>query len=285
MLVDLYVQSHRLPAELAQISREYTLDAVKREGWNAQYMGFCMQRYAGRDLGGAIALEAGCASGGSLPHLAERFEHEVGMDVDMASLSLAAKRVEELGLEHKVTLIAAMLEQPALPVDSFDSIKCTDVIEHVQDPKVTAGNLSKALAPGGAMLLLTPNKYCFWLPEPHVRLWGVQFLPAALADWYVQRRIGIPYSNVARLFSYRTFRRLSIGTGLRVHSLPFEDKHLNPTSRRGQRMKRLLALPPLAWVSSIVQPIQPTLEALCNQGALLKKCRRPARPGPCQRRR
>jgi len=263
MLVDLYVHSHRLPAELAQSSREYTLRAVERERWNTQYMGFCMRRYAGRDLAGGFAMEAGCGSGGSLPHLAARFEHVVGIDVDMASLLIAAKRVEELGLEHKVTLIAAMLEQPVMPAEFFDFIKCTDVIEHVQDPTVAAANLSKSLAHGGAMFVLTPNKYCFWLPEPHVRLWGVQFLPAALADWYVKRRIGIPYGNVARLLSYRSFRRLLLGTGLRVHSIPIEDKHLNPTSRRGQRMKRLLALPPLAWASSIAQPVQPTLEALC----------------------
>jgi SAM-dependent methyltransferase len=227
-------------------------------------MDFSLRRYAGRTVGGRLVLDAGCGSGGSLPHLAARSERVVGVDVDLPSLVLSAKRCEELGIRDRVTLVGARLEDPAFTPGAFDQIKCTDVIEHVDDVEEACRRLSTSLAPGGVSFFLTPNKWSFLTPEPHVRLWGVQFLPARLADWYVKRRIGIPYRTVARLMGYGRFVAALRSSGsVTVTFVPVEDKYLNPDSPRGRAVKRIFAAWPLATLSRAGRPFQPSLEAIC----------------------
>lgn len=263
-LIDEYASAHRLPPALLASVRDYSRESTKRETWTVQYMDFCLRRYARRPLGGRVVLDAGCGSGGSLPHLAARSARVFGVDVDMPSLILAAKRCEELGIRERVVLIAARLEDPAFLPGTFDQIKCTDVIEHVEDVEEACHQLSSSLAAGGASFVLTPNKWSFWTAEPHVRLWGVQFLPISVADWYVERRIGIPYRTVARLMGYRRFMRALRSSGaVTVTFVPVEDKHLNPDSRRGRAAKRMLNAWPAAAVSRAMRPVQPSLEAIC----------------------
>ena len=267
-LVDEYVDAHRLPERLLDADREYMKLAQAREAWSVRYVGFCLKRYAARGLKGVIALDAGCGSGGMLPHLADRFEHSVGVDVDLPSLIIAAKRCVEQGIADRVRLVAAMLEQNIFAADTFDTIKCTDVIEHVSDPDLACLRMITALKEGGALFILTPNKWSPWSPEPHVRLWGVQFLPARVADSYVRRRIGVPYRNVARLLSYDKFMQTLRRCGqVDIFFVPVEDKHLNPESRRGVVLKKAFERWPMRWLSQLARPIQPSLEALCIKRA------------------
>jgi SAM-dependent methyltransferase len=262
-LVEIYAGAHRLPPELGAQDRRYFLEAYDREAWTVAYMEFCTRRYAGGELRGARALDAGCGSGGSLPHLANRFESVTGVDPDLPALLIAAKRCRELGVADHVTLAAGMLEQPVLAPDAFDAIKCTDVIEHVADPDRAAASMARALAPEGFMWVLTPNRWAFFAPEPHVGLWGVQFLPRLVADAYVQHRVGMRYSDIAHLLSYRRLVRALRAAGLAVRPVPVEDKHLNPESARGRALKAAFDRPPLRWLSTAVRPLQPTLEVAC----------------------
>jgi 2-polyprenyl-3-methyl-5-hydroxy-6-metoxy-1,4-benzoquinol methylase len=267
-LVRSYVAAHDLPQYFLDGTAEYFQDAYDREAWTLQYMEFCALRYAGRDLSGARMLEAGCGSGGALPRLARSFRQVAGVDPDLPALLIAAKRCHEHSVSDRVVLVAGLLEQRIWPRGEFDAIKCTDVIEHVADPDAAARTMAEALAPRGVAFVLTPNRWSVLGPEPHVRLWGVQFLPRRLADAYVRRRIGIRYSDIARLLSYRGLMRVLRSTGARVRFVPIEDKHLNPRTNRGRRAKRWLARLPLRWVSTAVRPFQPTLEAVVIRPAV-----------------
>jgi 2-polyprenyl-3-methyl-5-hydroxy-6-metoxy-1,4-benzoquinol methylase len=262
-LIDEYIGAHRLPPYLLASARDYSRESVTRETWTVRYMDFSLRRYAGRPVGGRLVLDAGCGSGGSLPHLAARSGHVFGVDVDLPSLLLSAKRCLDLGIRDQVTLVGALLEDPAFMPGTFDQIKCTDVIEHVEDVDEACRQLTSSLAPGGASFVLTPNKWSFWNPEPHVQLWGVQFLPARLADRYVERRIGIPYRTVARLMGYgRLMAALRSSGPVAVTFIPFEDKYLNPGSSRGRAVKRVFAAWPLAALSRAARPLQQSLEAI-----------------------
>jgi len=261
-LVNEYVCALRLPLRLKEATRSYMLEAHLREAWGVKYMEFCHIRNSRSWLQGKAAWEAGCGAGGSVLHLVGRFEQVVGTDVDLAALLVAKKRCELQGV-RSIILIAAALEQDIFSAETFDAIKCTDVLEHVEDPGLACVRLASALNSSGMAFVLTPNKWSFVTPEPHVRLWGVQFLPARLADRYVAWRIGIPYRNVARLMSYGRFLRILKATGLRVVFVPFEDKHLNPTSRRGRLIKLLFDRSPLRWMSAAMRYVQPSLEAVC----------------------
>ena len=166
-------------------------------------------------------------------------------------------------MRDRVLLVAAMLEQRVFAADTFSSIKCTDVIEHVRSPAVAAAEMLRAIHPRGSVYVLTPNKWNFYMREPHVKLWGVQFLPRTLADGYSNMRLGVTYSTVSSLLSVRQLRAaFRVGGAGVVRLVPVEDKHLNPGSRRGQKAKLLFSRGPLAWLSRAVRPVQPVLEAV-----------------------
>ena len=225
--------------------------------------GVLSQRYAGPSARAGSALDAGCGSGGSLPHLGARYAHVAGVDPDLAALIVAAKRCSEHGVGGRTTLVAGALEQRIFADESFAAAKCTDVLEHVTDPEVCSERIVRALRPGGALFVLTPNKYSFFGPEPHVRLWGVQFLPRALADSYVRKRLGIAYSDIAKLLSAPALRRALVASGAEVIPVPVEDKHLNPWSARGVRIRKLLCRHPFRAMSRAARFFQPSLEAVC----------------------
>ena len=142
------------------------------------------------------------------------------------------------------------------------------MIEHVADLRRAYSSMLSELKIDGILFVLTPNKWNLFSPEPHVRLWGVQVLPLAIADWYVRWRIGVGYRSVASLLSYPQFLRgLELPGTVDVLFVPIEDKHLNPESSRGRFLWGAFQLAPLSWLSRCLRPLQPTLEAICIKRA------------------
>lgn len=67
------------------------------------------------------------------------------------SLVQAAKRLND------VDLLQGIFPHPAIENKKFDLIYVVDVIEHVSDPVGLLKSLGKSLAPGGAMIVVTPD--------------------------------------------------------------------------------------------------------------------------------
>lgn len=63
--------------------------------------------------------------------------------------------------------VVADLNQPfPLPDNTFDSILCTDVLEHIADPFAFMQETARVLKPGGNLMLMVP--FFYWLHEtPH----------------------------------------------------------------------------------------------------------------------
>lgn len=263
-LIRIYSEAHRPLPNLAMDDRGYMSNAEKREYWTVKFMEDAVVRYAPA-TGHDFALDAGCGSGGALRHLAARYAAVAGIDPDLPSLVIAARRCRDAGLEDRTLLLAAMLEHRVFASGTFDAVKCTDVVEHVASPSRSAVGMAAATRTGGAIYLLTPNKWNLLAREPHVKLWGVQVLPQSLADAYCRRRIGIPYSNVSRLLSYRQLMNVARdGTDSYVSAIPIEDKHLNPASGRGRVLKGWFERAPMRWVSRAIRPVQPVLELVMS---------------------
>lgn len=264
-LIAAYSEAHRPLSNSAQDDIDYMSNAEKREMWTVTFMTNALRRY-GPPSGNERALDAGCGSGGSLIHLAAGHGVVAGVDADLPALVIAARRCEENRIRAKVLLVAAMLEQRVFAAETFDTIKCTDVIEHVQSPAAAAAEMLRTTKDSGAIFVLTPNRWNFYMREPHVKLWGIQFLPRALADRYCKSRLGIAYSTVSNLLSIRKLRTvLAVGGAANVVFVPIEDKYLNPESTRGKMLGRLFASGPLAWMSRQVRPLQPVLEAVVTR--------------------
>ena len=106
-----------------------------------------------RPLAGKTALDVGCGAGLLAEPLA-RLEAEV-TGVDAAAENIEAARLHAAG------------ELATLGLGQFDLVTSLEVLEHVADKAAFVAGLARHLAPGGLMVLSTPNR------TPQSRLWLV----------------------------------------------------------------------------------------------------------------
>lgn len=149
-------------------------------------------------------LELGCGTGSFLLAAKKNIERVVGVDMAMRWLILAKKRLAEQGLE--APLVCCYAEHLPFEEDSFDLIVAEDVIEHVQSQEHMLRESYRVIKHGGVFYLKFPNRLSL-APEPHVRVWGVGFLPRRWMNAYVHWRAAVPYENT-RLLSFFETRRL-----------------------------------------------------------------------------
>jgi ubiquinone/menaquinone biosynthesis C-methylase UbiE/uncharacterized protein YbaR (Trm112 family) len=156
-------------------------------------------------------LEIGCGTAGLAAAAGDRAGTIVASDVSMRWLVLARKRLDELGRQD-VDLVCCSAEEPPFHAGWFDVVGASDVIEHASRQADFVSGCAHVLRRGGVLFLITPNRFSLGL-EPHVRLWGVGWLPRRLAPAYVRRVRGAPYDHV-RLLSSVELRRMLAGRGL-----------------------------------------------------------------------
>ncbi|MDZ3833021.1 MAG: bifunctional 2-polyprenyl-6-hydroxyphenol methylase/3-demethylubiquinol 3-O-methyltransferase UbiG [Sphingopyxis sp.] len=109
---------------------------------------------ARRPLEGKSALDVGCGAGLLAEPLARMGASVTG--VDAAPENIAAARAHAEGQGLAITYHAG--EIGALPLATFDLVTSMEVVEHVADPAVFIAELAARLAPGGLMILSTPNR-------------------------------------------------------------------------------------------------------------------------------
>jgi 2-polyprenyl-3-methyl-5-hydroxy-6-metoxy-1,4-benzoquinol methylase len=176
------------------------------------YLG-AAERRLGRPLGADDrVLEVGCGTAALAVAAAQRGSAVVASDVSLRWLVLARKRIEESAAP--VDLVACAVEALPFPDETFDVVIAGDVVEHVADQRLFARECARVLRSGGMAFLATPNRFSLGL-EPHVRLWGVGFLPRRVARRYVELVRKTPYDHV-RLLSSFAIRRLLEREGFRV---------------------------------------------------------------------
>jgi len=173
-------------------------------------------------LGSQSMLEIGCGTGGLLVAAAGRFQRVVGVDIAFRWLAVARKRLVEAGLD--IPLICACAEHlPFMTIEDackdygFDLIVAEDVLDHVKDQAATLAECHRVARRDGALFLMTPNRFSL-APEPHVRVWGVGFLPRRWMDGYVKMVKGIPYEHL-RVLSFPELKRLLKKSAFRDHQI------------------------------------------------------------------
>jgi 2-polyprenyl-6-hydroxyphenyl methylase/3-demethylubiquinone-9 3-methyltransferase len=133
---------HRLnPARLA-----YLRDAIDRH-WGGEASDFA-------PLAGKTAIDVGCGAGLLTEPLARLGAKATGLDAAPENIGAARAHAEASGLG--VEYLAGGIESVAGRV--FDLVVSMEVIEHVADTAAFAQGLADALAPGGLMVLSTPNR-------------------------------------------------------------------------------------------------------------------------------
>ena len=149
-------------------------------------------------------IELGCRSGGVLAAAADHYEHLVGIDIALRWLVIARKCLLEAGVPAQ--LVCCCAEHLPFAGGSFDLALAENVLEHTATPQEVIDEAHRVLRPGGVLFATTWNRFAF-APEPHVGLWGVGWMPRALARRFVRKMRGTSYDHV-RLLSVFEVRRL-----------------------------------------------------------------------------
>src|SRR5687768_15492977 len=107
-----------------------------------------------KPLAGKAALDVGCGAGLLCEPLARLGAEVTGVDAAPANVEAAALHAERAGFD--IRYIAG--ELAALGLGEFDLVTCLEVLEHVADRPAFVAGLARHLAPGGLMVLSTPNR-------------------------------------------------------------------------------------------------------------------------------
>ena len=206
-------------------------------------------------------MEIGCASGDLVTTAAARGIQVVGVDVAMRWLVLARKRSGLNGVN--ATLVCANGEFLPFRDRTFSRVLSAGTLEHCRRAEDVISESARVLRAGGDVVMRTTNRYSL-LPEPHVNLWGIGFLPRSWADGYVRWRGGQGYDHhrvlsVAELL--RALRRAGLvaATVLPAPLLPSDHERLGTAGRMaGPFYSRVRSLPVL---STIIRWVVPLLEA------------------------
>ncbi|MCP4164793.1 MAG: class I SAM-dependent methyltransferase [Chloroflexi bacterium] len=139
-------------------------------------------------LDGKIVLDFGAGGGASAINLCRLGASKVhGVDIDADLIGMAEMRVEEYGLDDRISFHPAK-DTTRLPfeADTFDVVVCSAVLEHIRpaDRQAHLAELWRVLQPGGYLFIMgTPNR--LWPIDGHTTcLPLVPYLPLNVLGKY-----------------------------------------------------------------------------------------------------
>ncbi|MDB4883423.1 MAG: methylase involved in ubiquinone/menaquinone biosynthesis [Gemmatimonadetes bacterium] len=182
-------------------------------------------------------LDVGCGTADLVVAALRRGQPTVGIDIAFRWLVVARRRLASAGLD--APLVCCNAEHLPFAPGSFAHVVSLGTMEHCLDAAALVAEAHRVLARDGAVSLRTVNRYSP-LPEPHVGVWGVGYVPRRWADAYVRWRSGQGYEHHQPL-SPREIRRELRAAGF--HRVRVTPATLLPSDR--QRVGRMAAVVPL----------------------------------------
>jgi SAM-dependent methyltransferase len=171
-------------------------------------------RWAATMAPGRTVLDAGCGEGYGASLLAGHAARVVGVDRDEA-IAIASPRYRQPNLTFRALDLMTL---PSLG-ERFDLVVSFQVIEHLPDPEGFLRALAACTAPGGTLVVTTPNRLMSVSENPyHLREWTAPELAALAAP---------------------------VLPGSRVRGMNGSERVLAYERARGEQIRRILRLDPL----------------------------------------
>lgn len=131
--------------KLNPVRLEYIRDRIDQH-WQVDEHGF-------RPLQGRTALDVGCGAGLLAEPLARLGAKVTAIDAAPELVDVARNHAAGTGLaiDYRAMAVEDL-------IGTFDLVTAMEVVEHVADPKAFLASLATRLAPGGLLILSTPNR-------------------------------------------------------------------------------------------------------------------------------
>jgi 2-polyprenyl-6-hydroxyphenyl methylase/3-demethylubiquinone-9 3-methyltransferase len=107
-----------------------------------------------KPLAGKSALDIGCGAGLVCEPLARLGAAVTGVDAAGDNVAAASAHAEASGLDIRYM----MGEVASLDIGTFDLVTSLEVVEHVADKRAFLADVAARVAPGGLLVLSTPNR-------------------------------------------------------------------------------------------------------------------------------
>jgi 2-polyprenyl-6-hydroxyphenyl methylase/3-demethylubiquinone-9 3-methyltransferase len=130
-------------------------------------------------LAGRTAIDVGCGAGLACEPLARLGARVTG--VDAASEAIAVARDHAAGAGLAIDYRTGSVEDLS---DRFDLVTSFEVIEHASDQPSFVRGLARALAPGGLLVMSTPNRTAFSRAAMIGVAEGTGMIPRGTHDWH-----------------------------------------------------------------------------------------------------
>jgi ubiquinone/menaquinone biosynthesis C-methylase UbiE len=98
-------------------------------------------------------LDAGCGTGHNLASLPPG---SVGIDLNPRNLALITHRLPQ------PVAVEGDIERMPFADESFETVVCTEVLEHVPYPETALGEIHRVLRPGGLLIGSVPARSAIW---------------------------------------------------------------------------------------------------------------------------
>jgi 2-polyprenyl-3-methyl-5-hydroxy-6-metoxy-1,4-benzoquinol methylase len=196
-------------------------------------------RYARELARGRDVLDAGCGEGFGTVLLAETARSVLGVDYAAEAVEVARASHRRANLEFRQLEVHAL----ATLGRHFGLITNFQVIEHLPDPARFLAVVRDALAPGGVLLLTTPNRLTSVSENPvHLREYDADELHQLLAPMFAR---------------------------VEMHSVIGSEKVRAFDAERGRQVRRILRLDPLGLRHLLPQRL--VYVAFAHLGALVRR--------------
>lgn len=216
--------------EFSEVSKEFqytqfmhgeiTPEILHHDGQQLQRHCADIARLAGSVWPRMRFLDVGCGSGASVKAATDAGWQATGVDLD-PQLIASGKRQFDVDLRCTPLLDAGFADA------SFDFVRLRDVIEHLPNPYAALLEIKRILAPGGVVLLATPNQD--GLPT-QLRVW---------LDGEYTKVATVPPPHHLHGFTPETLSRIVTRSGLEVLEVttttPVDPDYVTANNMRARR--------------------------------------------------